>query len=136
MVDETNASLWSYALSWLQSFLIFDLNYDSIANNLLHLEKESESNQIDVKDLNTYAILSIAKTLLNRNSVNLLDNADLIDERIELVIRLLNQLKGQSRIVANDWLQDAITYLEVKKITQLLLTYSAARGIANFEHYT
>ncbi|CAH8551432.1 unnamed protein product [Heterobilharzia americana] len=146
LIDETSGSLMKYALSWLQSVLVLDMKYKYL--QLLSLIKRNTTsgsqvqlsegedfiNQIDSKP-DPFCLLSSAKlAITNEHDVPSKDDNTTFDvEGIETAVRLLGQLRGQARVVANDWLVDARHYLEAKQTARTLLAYAAARGISTFQ---
>ncbi|XP_014773687.1 MICOS complex subunit Mic60 [Octopus bimaculoides] len=105
MIEAPGASLFKYFLSYLQSFLIFEAAYIKI-----------EKDPINVEELTTFAILA--------NADHYLEKGD-----IERAVRLMNQLHGQSRYVASDWLQEAKLFLETRQAAEALIAFAAARGL-------
>ncbi|CAO2605381.1 MICOS complex subunit Mic60, partial [Lemmus lemmus] len=104
MIDETRNSLYQYFLSYLQSLLLFppkQLKPPSV----LHLE-----------DINTFKLLSYASYCIEHGD-------------LELAAKFVNQLKGESRRVAQDWLKEARMTLETKQIVEILTAYASAVGI-------
>lgn len=105
MVEAPGASLFKYFLSYLQSFLIFEAAYI-----------KAEKDPVNVDELSTFAILA--------NADHYLEKGD-----IERAVRLMNQLHGQSRYVASDWLQEAKLFLETRQAAEALIAFAAARGL-------
>lgn len=104
MVQSPGESLFKYLLSYLQSFIIFESAY---------LKGEEE---IALQDLNTFSILANADYFLEKGE-------------FEKAVRLMNQLHGQSRYVATDWLQEAKLFLETRQAAEALIAFAAARGL-------
>ncbi|CAH8854284.1 unnamed protein product [Trichobilharzia szidati] len=153
LIDETSGSLWEYALSWLQSALIVDMKYkclqalsfinpnviDGGGGQKLDLSAYEEDvvvmKQTNSPKLDPFCLLSAAKQAM-LNDHNILSDSDedtCSDEGLETAVRLLGQLRGQARVVADDWLVDARHYLEVKQTARTLLAYAAARDISTFQ---
>lgn len=104
MVQSPGESLFKYLLSYLQSFIIFESAY---------LKGEEE---VALQDLNTFSILANADYFLEKGE-------------FEKAVRLMNQLHGQSRYVATDWLQEAKLFLETRQAAEALIAFAAARGL-------
>ncbi|XP_075857061.1 MICOS complex subunit MIC60 isoform X2 [Microcebus murinus] len=104
MIDETRNSLYQYFLSYLQSLLLFP------AQQL----KPPEA--LSPEDINTFKLLSYASYCIEHGD-------------LELAAKFVNQLKGESRRVAQDWLKEARMTLETKQIVEILTAYASAVGI-------
>ncbi|XP_040594886.1 MICOS complex subunit MIC60 isoform X2 [Mesocricetus auratus] len=104
MIDETRNSLYQYFLSYLQSLLLFPPK---------QLKPPAE---LYPEDINTYKLLSYASYCIEHGD-------------LELAAKFVNQLKGESRRVAQDWLKEARMTLETKQIVEILTAYASAVGI-------
>ncbi|XP_063313711.1 MICOS complex subunit MIC60 isoform X2 [Pelobates fuscus] len=104
LIDETRNSLYQYFLSYLQSFLIFEPK---------HLKPPSE---LSSEDLDTFKLLSYASYCIEHGD-------------LELAAKFVNQLKGESRRVAHDWLTEARVTLETKQVIDILSAYASAVGL-------
>ncbi|XP_060043284.1 MICOS complex subunit MIC60 isoform X1 [Erinaceus europaeus] len=104
MIDETRNSLYQYFLSYLQSLLLFPPQ---------QLKPPAE---LSPEDLNTFKLLSYASYCIEHGD-------------LELAAKFVNQLKGESRRVAQDWLKEARMTLETKQIVEILTAYASAVGI-------
>lgn len=157
LIDETGGNLLDYALSWLQSVLLFDLKYKCLkalatinpsvigdTKLLLAGDTELVHNHHNKLELDTFCLLSSAKEALTTNTVTLCSDdeddgeitkmdTEFTDDGIELAVRLLGQLRGQPRLVVEDWLKDARLYLESKQTAQALLAYATALNISTFQ---
>ena len=107
MVDETGGTLFEYLTSFLQSILVGRRN-----------RAFTDEEEIDLSELNTFIILD--------NASHAIDRVDL-----EQAVKFMNQLKGQSRRVAADWIKDARLLLETKQAAEALLSHSAASGLGS-----
>ncbi|XP_010598244.3 MICOS complex subunit MIC60 isoform X3 [Loxodonta africana] len=104
MIDETRNSLYQYFLSYLQSLLLF-------------LPKQLKPPpELHPEDINTFKLLSYASYCIEHGD-------------LELAAKFVNQLKGESRRVAQDWLHEARMTLETKQIVEILTAYASAVGI-------
>lgn len=104
LVDDKNGSLVNYLVSYLQSLFIFD--------NIQVSEEEVEGRQlVNPSSWNTFDILARVKYCLKRH-------------KFEQALRYANQLKGQARVVARDWISDAKVYLETAQAFNLLSTHT------------
>ncbi|XP_029448630.1 MICOS complex subunit MIC60 isoform X3 [Rhinatrema bivittatum] len=104
LIDETRNSLYQYFLSYLQSLLSFEPR---------QLKPPTE---LSAEDLNTFKLLSYASYCIEHGD-------------LELAAKFVNQLKGESRRVANDWLNEARLTLETKQVVEILSAYASAVGL-------
>nr|BAE31337.1 unnamed protein product [Mus musculus] len=104
MIDETRNSLYQYFLSYLQSLLLFPPK---------QLKPPAE---LYPEDINRFKLLSYASYCIEHGD-------------LELAAKFVNQLKGESRRVAQDWLKEARMTLETKQIVEILTAYASAVGI-------
>ncbi|KAK2500871.1 hypothetical protein MC885_021391, partial [Smutsia gigantea] len=104
MIDETRNSLYQYFLSYLQSLLLFPPQ---------QLKPPAE---LCPEDMNPFKLLSYASYCIEHGD-------------LELAAKFVNQLKGESRRVAQDWLKEARVTLETKQIVEILTAYASAVGI-------
>ena len=104
LVDETGGSLYKYALSYVTNWFVIPygktLRADSVVDD----------------SISQYALLDSARY-------------HMIQGNFELAIRLVNQLRGEARRVASDWLKEARLTLEAKQAAKCLITHSAAAGM-------
>ncbi|CAH8588019.1 unnamed protein product [Schistosoma haematobium] len=144
LIDETSGSLWEYALSWLQSILIVDVKYKcleaisrikpNIGSPYVQYIKDYDTTKQTDSRPDSFQLLSSAKfAMASDHNIFSGDENTSGDEALETAVRLLGQLRGQSRVVANDWLVDARHYLEAKQTARTLLAYVAARDISTFQ---
>lgn len=94
-------------VSYLHSLLILD-NYEAL----------SETDEVDLNALDTFAILAHAKYWMEKGHM---DHA----------LRFMIQLHGESRRAASDWISEARLFLETKQIVRTLMAYASASGLAN-----
>ncbi|KAL0973944.1 hypothetical protein UPYG_G00213270 [Umbra pygmaea] len=104
LIDETRNSLYQYFLSYLQAALLFE--------NM----QEAPPTKLSAEDLDTFRLLSYATYCLEHGD-------------LELAAKFVNQLKGESRRVAQDWLKEARLTLETKQVVSLLSAYANAVGL-------
>ncbi|KAM8785421.1 MICOS complex subunit MIC60 isoform 2-T2 [Rhynchonycteris naso] len=104
MIDETRNSLYQYFLSYLQSLLLFPP------------QQLKPPVELCPEDTNTFKLLSYASYCIEHGD-------------LELAAKFVNQLKGESRRVAQDWLKEARMTLETKQIVDILTAYASAVGI-------
>ncbi|NXT79206.1 MIC60 protein, partial [Zapornia atra] len=104
MIDETRNSLYQYFLSYLQSLLVF------------HPQQLKPPAELSPDDLDTFKLLSYASYCIERGD-------------LELAAKFVNQLRGESRRVAHDWLTEARMTLETKQIVEILTAYASAVGL-------
>eukprot|EP00058_Branchiostoma_floridae_P023546 XP_002609036.1 hypothetical protein BRAFLDRAFT_84852 [Branchiostoma floridae] len=108
MIDETGGTLFQFFVSYLQSLLLVDAGRRSLP----------PGKEVDPKKLDTFTLLSYAE--------HSLENGDL-----EQAARFMNQLKGEPRKVASDWLDEARLTMEARQAAQALAAAAAAVGLGN-----
>ncbi|NXY58615.1 MIC60 protein, partial [Callaeas wilsoni] len=104
MIDETRNSLYQYFLSYVQSLLVF------------HPQQLKPPAELSPDDLDTFKLLSYASYCIEHGD-------------LELAAKFVNQLRGESRRVAHDWLTEARMTLETKQIVDILTAYASAVGL-------
>ena len=104
MIDERGGSLFKFFLSYVQSMFV-------LTSKPIHGE-------IDPKSLTTFKILDNAKHCLERGDM-------------EQALRFLNQLTGESRFAARDWIADARLLLETRQAAYALLAHASAEGLGS-----
>ncbi|XP_007440790.1 MICOS complex subunit MIC60 isoform X4 [Python bivittatus] len=104
LIDETRNSLYQYFLSYLQSLLLF------------YPQQLKPPPELGPEDLDTFKLLSYASYCIEHGD-------------LELAAKFVNQLKGESRRVAQDWLNEARMTLETKQVVDILTTYASAVGL-------
>ncbi|XP_056410342.1 MICOS complex subunit MIC60 isoform X2 [Hyla sarda] len=104
LIDETRNSLYQYFLSYIQAILMFEPKQ-------LHPPSELTS-----EDLDTFKLLSYASYCIEHGD-------------LELAAKFVNQLRGESRRVARDWLTEARLTLETKQVIDILSAYASAVGL-------
>ncbi|NWT61637.1 MIC60 protein, partial [Erythrocercus mccallii] len=104
MIDETRNSLYQYFLSYLQSLLVF------------HPQQQKPPAELSPDDLDTFKLLSYASYCIEHGD-------------LELAAKFVNQLRGEPRRVAHDWLTEARMTLETKQIVDILTAYASAVGL-------
>lgn len=106
LIDDRGGSLFKYFISYLQSFTIIHPRIDKSkldeTTGALKLE--------DQNSLDTFKILDYAEYYLENGN-------------LEYALRLLQQLKGEPKRLAKDWIKDACLLLEIKQATSLLNAY-------------
>ncbi|XP_052470160.1 MICOS complex subunit MIC60 isoform X1 [Carassius gibelio] len=104
LIDETRNSLYQYFLSYLQSVLLFER------------EQVAPPAKLAPEDLDTFKLLAYATYSIERGD-------------LELAAKFVNQLRGESQRVAQDWLKEARLTLETKQVISLLSAYANAVGL-------
>ncbi|KAK2572934.1 MICOS complex subunit Mic60 [Acropora cervicornis] len=104
MIGDDGASPWKHLLSYFQSFFIFD-----------SFEPTKEGELVDFENTDTFDLLARADYYLRRGD-------------LELATRLVNQLRGEPRKVARDWLIEARLLLETRQAANLLTAYATVLG--------
>lgn len=105
LVGDEGGTLFKYLLSYVQSFLIF--NQSKITN------EELTDQEIDPSKWDTFDILGRVTYCLKRNN-------------LEMALRYANQLKGEPRKVAKDWIKDTRNHLEIKQVVDILVNQAAS----------
>lgn len=133
LVSGNDASIFTYALSYLQSLLI-------IQPSELISKAELNNEPIDFTELNTFEIL---------NRTRYVDMTIIITQYIFIhffplyifryyvdrgnftqALRYANLLKGASRNVASDWINETRLLLETQQAINVLLAHAATSGLA------
>ncbi|PSN32294.1 MICOS complex subunit Mic60 [Blattella germanica] len=109
LVPDQGGSLPLYMLSYLQSFLLI-----KAVNPLPAAELADEP--VDVSQLNTYDILERARYWMDRGDFG-------------MTLRYMNQLKGASRCVARDWMNEVRILLETQQAANTLMAHAASSGL-------
>ena len=109
MVGDTDNSLWTYILSTVRSYLVFETQ-----------AKRDIVNEIDPGTISPYEILAKAQ--------NSIDSGD-----IELTVKLMSLLTGLPRKLATDWIRECRAYLETKQAAEFLRAYVASVGAYEYK---
>ncbi|XP_077171660.1 MICOS complex subunit MIC60 isoform X2 [Paroedura picta] len=104
MIDDTQNSLYQYLLSYLQSLL------------LVYPPQLKPPAELRPEDLGTFKLLAYASYCIEHGD-------------LELAAKFVNQLKGEPRRVAQDWLNEARMTLETKQVVEILTAYASAVGL-------
>uniref|UniRef100_H3CJX4 MICOS complex subunit MIC60 n=1 Tax=Tetraodon nigroviridis TaxID=99883 RepID=H3CJX4_TETNG len=104
LIDETHNSLYQYFLSYLQAALLFEK------------KEEAPPSQLRSEDLDPFKLMSYASYCLEHGN-------------LELAAKLVNQLRGESRRVVEDWLTEVRLTLETRQVVRLLSAYANAVGV-------
>lgn len=104
LIDETRSTLYQYFLSYLQSLLLFEP------------KERMPPSELNPEDLDTFNLLSYASYCIEHGD-------------LELAAKFVNQLQGEPRRVAQDWLTEARLTLETKQIVEILSAYANAVGL-------
>ncbi|XP_018423947.1 PREDICTED: MICOS complex subunit MIC60 isoform X2 [Nanorana parkeri] len=104
LIDETRNSLYQYFLSYLQSLLVFEP------------KQVKPPSELTSEDLDTFKLLSYASYCIEHGE-------------LELAAKFVNQLRGESRRVAHDWLNETRLTLETKQVISILSAYASAVGL-------
>jgi len=110
LIGDEGGSLWRYMLSYLQSVLIIE------RTNAAPSVAELDNREFDATSLDTYAILARVRYHLRQRN-------------LEMSLRYANQLRGEPRRVASDWIKDVRTHLETRQTTNILLAQAASVSI-------
>ncbi|KAL8567933.1 hypothetical protein ACOMHN_059055 [Nucella lapillus] len=105
MVDETGGTLFKYFLSYIQSYFVFSSVF-----------AKSEHDFVDVEKMDTFSILGHAEYWLEKGD-------------LEQAVRFMNQLTGQPRRVAGDWVNEAKLLLETRQAAYAVTSFASASGL-------
>lgn len=105
LIDETGGSLFKFMLSYMQSFFVF---------TTVHAKEETDS--VDIENMDTFQLCANAKHWLEKGN-------------IEQALRFMNQLRGESRRVAADWIEEARLYLETRQAAMALMAFASSTGL-------
>lgn len=103
LVPETGGGLGTYALSYLQSLLVFNIR--------------GVKETADLDKLDSFELLSLAHSSIEKGD-------------LERAVCYVSRLRNESQRVAQDWLIDARLYLETRQAINLIQTYTSATNIA------
>ncbi|KAJ9580047.1 hypothetical protein L9F63_004284, partial [Diploptera punctata] len=109
LVPEEGGSLPLYLLSYLQSFLLI-----KAVNPMPAAELADEP--VDISQLDTYDILERARYWMDRGDFN-------------MTLRYMNQLRGASRCVAREWMNEVRILLETQQAANTLMAHAASSGL-------
>jgi len=106
MIDESGGTMARYILSYLQSLFV--------------LRSTLASDADDVSEMSVFALLD--------NAANCLKYGD-----IEQAVRYVNQLVGEPRRVASEWLDEARSLMETRQAAELILAFASANGLGSLD---
>ncbi|RWS07287.1 Mitochondrial inner membrane protein-like protein [Dinothrombium tinctorium] len=109
LIGDEGGSIFRFFLSYLQSVLIFDTN--NTFEDELNGKKE-----IDTSKLDTFDILARIRYCLN-------------ERNLEMSLRYANQLSGEPRRVAKDWISNMRAHLELRQVADVLQAQAASLTI-------
>lgn len=105
MIDESGGTLYTYIISYLQSLFLARVPL-------------TVSDQVDLSKLDVFTILDHAEYHLEQGD-------------LETALRFMNQLTGEPRKVASDWIKEARLLLETQRIADALLAHASGDGIGS-----
>lgn len=109
LIGDEGGSLFRYFLSYLQSLLVID-------RAKIPVEELDNSSTIDPNKWDTFDILMRVRYCLKYRD-------------LEMALRYANQLKGEPRRVARDWIKDVRNHLETRQAADILLGQAASINI-------
>lgn len=104
MVDENGGDIGAYLLSFLRSLLI---------KETVRVFDEEVNGQVEV-DPSTWQTVDILARV----------KYCLVKHNLEQAVRYANQLQGQARVVAKDWIRDARLHLETKQAFNIMSAHA------------
>lgn len=106
LVSEHGGGLGKYLVSFLQSIFVFEPR--------INFKDEIEGKKlVDPSSWSTFDIIARVKCCL-------------LDHDIEQAVRYANQLRGQARLVASDWIKDARVHLETRQAIEVISAFSTS----------
>jgi len=105
LIDETGGSLFKFFLSYMQSFFMIN-----------SVNAKNEQDEVDIAEMDTFQILNHAQYWLEKGD-------------LELALRFMNQLHGESRRVASDWIEETRLLLETRQAAYALMGFASATGL-------
>ena len=112
LIDESGGSLFRYIVSYVMSVFVFRQPLHAEAG---HYDDDAE---LDADQLTTFNLLDRAASALERGS-------------LEQAVRYVNQLRGESRHVASDWLTEARLLLETRQAADVLVAFAVANSLGS-----
>ena len=106
MIGDSGGTLPRYILSYVQSFFV--------------LRSTVARDADDASEMSVFALLDSAADCLKCGN-------------IEQAVRYVNQLRGEPRRVAAEWLNEARILLETVQAAELLLAFASANGLGSLE---
>uniref|UniRef100_A0A0B7B3L1 MICOS complex subunit MIC60 n=1 Tax=Arion vulgaris TaxID=1028688 RepID=A0A0B7B3L1_9EUPU len=107
LVDAENSSVYKYIISYLHSFVVLD-----------NVVATVEGEEVDLTNLDNFGLLSHAHYWMEKGN-------------LDIALRFMIQLTGESRRAASDWIEEARLLMETKQIADTLMAYASATGLAN-----
>ena len=112
LVDEAGGSLFRYFISYVMSAFVFR---QPLLAEAAHYDDDAE---LDADQLTTFVLLDRAADAVERGN-------------LEQAVRYINQLHGESRRVASDWLTEARLLLETRQAAEVLVSFAVANSLAS-----
>lgn len=109
LIDENGGSLYKHLVSYLQSLLV-------IESAKLPAGEMNKENEVDPSKWDTFDILTRIRHSLDH-------------EDLEQALRYANQLKGEPRNVARDWINELRLLLETRQAAEALIAHAAAVSV-------
>ena len=106
MIDESGGTMAQYVLSYVQSLFV--------------LRSSVATDADDASEMSVFALLD--------NAADCLKHGD-----IEQAVRYVNQLRGEPRRVASEWLGEARILLETRQAAELILAFASANGLGSLD---
>jgi len=107
LIDESGGSLFKYLISYLQSAFMIRAS-----------RPLGRADSVVPGEVDTFTILDSASACLERGD-------------LEQAIRFVNQLSGETRKVARDWLTEARLLMETRQAADALLAFATSTGLAS-----
>lgn len=112
LIDEAGGSLFRYILSYVMSVFVFRQPL------LAEAARYNDEAEIDADELTTFVLLDRAASALEHGS-------------LEQAVRYINQLRGEPRRVASDWLNEARLLLETRQAAYVLVAFAVANSLGS-----
>ncbi|KAH3784977.1 hypothetical protein DPMN_163052 [Dreissena polymorpha] len=105
LIDETGGSLMKFMLSYFQSVCVIPSVY------AIH-----ESDEVDVSKMDVFQLCGHARYWIEKGD-------------LEQELKFMNQLTGESRRVAADWIEETRLLLETKQAALALMAFASSSGL-------
>jgi len=112
LIDESGGSLFRYFVSYFMSVFVFRQPL------LAEAARYDDDAELDADELTTFVLLDRAASALEHGS-------------LEQAVRYVNQLRGEPRRVASDWLTEARLLLETRQAADVLVSFAIANSLGS-----
>lgn len=112
LIDESGGSLFRYFISYIMSVFV--------VRQPVRVEAAQpvDDAEIDASELTVFVLLDRAADAVERGN-------------LEQAVRYVNQLSGEPRRVASDWLSEARLLLETRQAAEVLVSFAVANSLGS-----